>query len=210
MRKMFLFIVCACLIILVGRRLYNNNSSSDIFTYEKNPAKRVVLQRNRTYTVLSDSEKLSSGFYDVSEISSKEFFLGNEHLNRKDVINNQAFYNTNKVQTPKNSSVHLTPSKEKYLPIEEDRSIRLKNTYGHFFIPDSINGEYKLEIVGEGKVFCQIQDINETTGFINNVLDGFVFDEATDVVKTLEADTIISFFKKSGKEDVVIAISPIT
>ncbi|WP_086315673.1 hypothetical protein A5821_003183 [Enterococcus sp. 7F3_DIV0205] len=209
MRKVFLFIVCVCLIVFVGIKLFNNNNS-DNFTYENNPAKETTLKSNNTYTVVANSEKLASGYYDVSEINSKELFLANENLNKKDVIRNQAFYNTNKIQTPKKSSVHLTPSKEKYLPLEKNGNVRLKNTYGNFFVPDSINGEYRFEIIGEGKVFCQIQDINENTGFINNVLEDFVFDTSTDIVKSLKQNTIISFFKKSGNKGLIISVTPIS
>ncbi|OJG96420.1 hypothetical protein RV18_GL002516 [Enterococcus termitis] len=184
----------------------SNNKASENFTYENNPAKETLLKSNKTYTVVPNSEKLSSGYYDVSETSSKELFLGNENLNKKDIVRNQAFYDTNKFQTPKKSSVYLVPSKEKYLPVEEEGTIHLKNSYGNFFVPDSINGEYKFELVGDGEVFCQIQDINEDTGFINNVLEDFVFNNSNSAIKKLKPTMIISFFKKSGEGDMSILI----
>jgi hypothetical protein len=208
-RKVVLLVICSCLLLLVGIRLLDDNTISNDFTFEKNPAKEIELKKNKTYTVRVNSKTFPTGFYDITGIDNKETFAGNDNLNRKDVIRNKAYYDTNKIKSPRKSSVHLEPSKEKFLPVKADGSVQLVNTYGHFFIPVSMSGKYEFKIIGMGKVFCQIQDINKTTGFINNVLDDFVFDQSTKYVKELKSDMILSFFKNSGDKDVTILLVPI-
>lgn len=209
MRKAVLFVICGCLLVLVVMRVINNRTISNEFTFEKNPAKEIELKKNKTYTVEANSETFPTGFYDLSEIDNNETFAGNDNLNNKDVIRNKAFYDTNKIQTPKKSSVQLKPSKEKFLPLKSDGSVQLVNTYGHFFVPVFMSGKYTFKIIGAGKVVCQIQDIDDSTGFINNVLDDFLLDQSTEHIKELKSDRIISFFKSSGDKDVTILIVPI-
>lgn len=72
-----------------------------------------------------------------------------------------------------------------------------------------MSGKYAFKIIGAGKVVCQIQDIDDSTGFINNVLDDFLLDQSTEHIKELKSDRIISFFKNSGDKDVTILIVPI-
>lgn len=207
MRKFFLAAICIVLLVLIGRTWFVNNSSFDDFSYEDNPAKQVTLERNKDYTALPNSKILSTGFYDITDIDSEEFFLGNNNLKTNDTVYNQKFYGNSKIKTPESSSVKLVPSKEKFLPLEADDSVRLTNKYGNFFIPDTMSGEYTFELIGEGEVFCQIQDIDNDTGFINNVLDDFTLSDSNASIKELETNNIISFFKKSGESDLTILIT---